>query len=523
MMFHLQASRRLAASLCGGFRATREGQTFAGAGTPDGPGRRLLACNTAQPRRCCGDTRPVLGHGRSVMMRTVSRSKALLIAGLLALQAPAAVAQAIAVELRSTEQGWQLLRDGKPYLIMGAGGSGSLAQLAAAGGNSTRTWDADGIGPILDEAQSLGLSVTVGIWLGHERHGFDYGDPAQVKAQFERARAAVLRYKDHPAVLLWAIGNEMEGFETGDNPAIWRAVNDIASMIKELDPAHPTMTVTAEIGGARVASLNRYGRAIDIHGINSYGGAPSLAQRYRDAGGTKPFVLTEFGPPGPWEVATNNWGGVREATSSEKAAFYGQAYTRAIIGNPGLALGSYAFTWGFKMEATATWFGMFLNDGARLAAIDTMQEIWSGKPPANRAPTIAPLKVAGADTVNPDAAVTVTAAIADPEQDPLQIRWVLRPDSDEFVTGGDFRPDLPDIPDAVLESSASSVRLRMPEEPGPYRLFVYAYDDAGNAATANVPLLVKGTRRTRMPVIVYNDSFQHMPWVPSGWMGATEE
>ena len=146
------------------------------------------------------------------------------------------MAEAIAVELEKTGQGWQLLRGGEPYFIRGAGGDASLQQLAAAGANSIRTWSADNIGEQLDAAHALGLSVTVGIWLGHERHGFDYSDNAQVLKQFEKARGIVLRHKDHPAVLLWGIGNEMEGFESGDNAAIWTAVNDIAVMVKENGP-----------------------------------------------------------------------------------------------------------------------------------------------------------------------------------------------------------------------------------------------------------------------------------------------
>ena len=99
---------------------------------------------------------------------------------------------------------------------------------------------------------------------------------------------------------------------------------------------------------------------------------------------------------------------------------------------------------------------------------------------------------------------------------------MLRPESGDYATGGDFRPKLPDIEDAVIEGNAEGARVRMPEEPGAYRLFLYAYDEAGNAATANVPLLVKGTPRTRFPVPVYEDSFQEMPWVPSGWMGSID-
>ena len=431
-------------------------------------------------------------------------------------------AEAIPVELHQTENAWQLLRGGEPYLIKGAGGTHSLPELADAGANSIRTWSADNIGPLLDEAHSLGLSVTVGIWLGHERHGFDYQDETQVTEQLEKARQAVLRYKDHPAVLLWGIGNEMEGFESGDDPAIWTAVNDVAAMVKELDPAHPTMTVTAEIGGGRIESLHKNSPAIDIHGINSYGGAASLADRFAAGGASKPYVLTEFGPPGAWEVGKNKWGAAAEPTSTEKSEFYRQNYQRAVTDQEGLALGSYAFTWGFKMEATATWFGMFLSDGSRLGAVDVMTEIWSGKPPENLAPTVEPLLMDGPAEVDPHEKVRVRATITDPEGDPVRVRWVLRPESDEYVTGGDFRPNLPDIEGAILEGNLDGAVLRMPEEPGPYRLFLYAYDEAGNAATANMPLLVKGEVRTRLPVSVYEDSFEAMPWAPSGWIGSIE-
>ena len=433
-----------------------------------------------------------------------------------------ASAQAIAVELRQSPEGWQLLRDGEPYVIRGAGGTASLQQLAAAGANSVRTWDADDIGGLLDEAHALGLSVTVGIWLGHERHGFDYGDKAQVNEQLERARQIVLRYRDHPALLLWGIGNEMEGFDSGEDPAIWAAVNEVAAMVKELDPLHPTMTVTAEIGGGRVTSVRDLCPAVDIHGINAYGGAPSLAARYREAGGTKPYVLTEFGPFGPWETRKTNWGAPLEQTSTEKAAFYRHAYEQAVAGVPGLALGSYAFNWGSKMEATATWFGMFLDDGARLGAVDTMTELWSGTWPKDRAPIVAQLALDGEAELDPGARLQVSAVVTDPEGGPLRTRWVLRPESGEYLTGGDFRPVPPDIESAILAGDIDGAQVRMPREPGAYRLFLYAYDEAGNAATANVPLLVKGEARTHLPLSVYHDGFEGMPWTPSGWMGSTE-
>lgn len=431
-------------------------------------------------------------------------------------------AEAVPVELRQTEDGWQLLRGGEPYLIRGAGGSASLEKLAAAGGNSVRTWSTDGVDEILDKAHALGLTVTVGIWLGHERHGFDYNDEGQVREQLARAREAVLRYKDHPALLLWGIGNEMEGFEGGDDPAIWKAVNDVAAMVKELDPNHPTMTVTAFVHGGRVDYVHKRSPAIDIHGVNAYGGASIVADRLREGGATKPFVLTEFGPLGPWEMPKTDWGAPYEQTSTEKAGFYRQSYEQGIAREAGFALGGYAFLWGHKMEATATWFGMFLENGAKTGVVDAMTELWSGSLPADRAPVIEPLSLDGSAKVEPGAEVRVRSSVADPDGGEIRAQWVLRPESGDYATGGDFRPNLPDIDGVVVESSPKGATLRMPEEPGPYRLFLYAYDLAGNAATANVPLLVKGKPRTRLPVAVYEETFEFMPWVPSGWMGSVD-
>ena len=429
-------------------------------------------------------------------MRRLEATWALLLAGPL-LFCGSVMAEAIPVELRETEQGWQLLRGGEHYFIKGAGGSASLETLAAARGNSVRTWSTDGVGELLDAAHALGLTVTVGIWLGHERHGFDYSDERQVREQFERAREAVLRYKDHPALLLWGIGNEMEGFEKGDNPAIWKAVNDVAAMVKELDPHHPTMTVTTFVHGERIEFVHRRSPAIDIHGVNAYGGAVVLAEHLREGGATKPFVLTEFGPVGPWEMPKTEWGAPYEQTSTDKADFYRRSYEESILAEPGLALGSYAFLWGHKMEATETWFGMFLPDGARTGAVDAMTELWSGSPPEDLAPVVAPLSLEGNARVEPGAEVRVTASVTDPEGGEVRVRWVLRPESGDYATGGDFRPNLPAIEGAIVEGSADGARVRMPKEPGAYRLFFYAYDPAGNAATANVPLLVKGTPARR--------------------------
>jgi hypothetical protein len=329
--------------------------------------------------------------------------------------------------------------------------------------------------------------------------------------------------------LLWGIGNEMEGQADGQNAAIWSAINNIASLAKKLDSKHPTMTVVAEVGGDRVKNIHRLCPDIDIVGINSYAGLPSLPERYREAGGTKPYIVTEFGPPGMWEVEKNEWGVAPEPSSTKKAEFYRRGYEQGVLGSKGLCLGSYAFLWGQKQEATATWFGMLLPDGSRLATVDTMQELWSGAKPKNRCPEIAELTIAGAAKVKPQEVVRAKLAAHDPEGDPLKVNWVLQAEPLDYGVGGDGEQVPQTFPAAILEATLDSVSVRMPKDGGGYRLFAFVTDDQTGAAVANIPLYVDApitipdAQPAVLPLAVYDEAENaRAPYVPTGWMGNTK-
>ena len=444
------------------------------------------------------------------------------IAGVLLL-ASQVVFAASDVQVVKSSEGWGLVRDGKPYFIKGAGGNTRLDYLAQCGGNSIRTWGTDTLGAMLDEAAKNGLTVTAGYWVGHERHGFNYNDPQAVQEQLDSARAAVTKYKDHPALLMWCMGNEMEG--DGKNPAIWKAINDLARMCKEVDPHHPVMTVIAELGEPKVASFNQYCPDVDILGINTYGGVQSIGKRYRAAGGTKPYVVTEFGPPGQWEIPVLGIGTISEFNSTKKAEWYANAYRDGIAGEKGLCVGSYVFIWGFKQEATATWYGLFLKDGAKLGAVESMIEAWGGPKPANRCPLISDVKIDRDSGWKPGEEMTARITVSDPDKDTLTTKWILRRDSRNLATGGDDQADEPEYPDAVIKSSASEATIRIPKGGGLYRLFAYTYDGHNNAAVANVPFRVEGAElppplpHAHVPFGIYGDDLKSSPFIPSGYMG----
>jgi len=420
-------------------------------------------------------------------------------AGVFLAAALAGFARPAHVELRETAPDrYELRRDGAPYFVRGAGGVSRLDRLAACGANSLRTWGTEQTVQVLDEAGRLGLTVCAGLWVDHERHGFNYDDPAAVRAQIEKHCRDVDRFKDHPALLLWSVGNEVE--IAGGNPKVWDVIEAVAAHIKKVDPHHPVMTVTAHISATAVAAIKERCPSIDLIGCNCYAGIAVIAQDVRAAGWERPYLIAEWGNDGNWEVPKLPWGAELEPTSTEKAAQRAARYAY-ILADPGRCLGGYAFYWGQKQEITPTWFNLFTEDGGETESVATLAALWRGQPaaPAGFAPQIAPPRLDGrlateAVTVRAGAALTCVVPLLRADPAGLRVSWELLPESAHKGSGGDaeLRPAALPAADAqdFLDTREARLAFAAPAQPGAYRLFVQVRGAGGSAATANFPFFV---------------------------------
>jgi len=406
----------------------------------------------------------------------------------LSLAAAAACAEPSVVRIDGAPGAQRLLVNGKPFVIQGAGGGGSKKVLAALGANSFRTWGSDTAPRDLDEAQRNGLMVMVGIWLGHAEHGFDYTNPDHLRGTLEGALRDVAAVKDHSALLGWTLGNEME-MNNPHQEEMWRFINELAGRVKALDPNHPVGTVIAEIYGTKAADIERLCPNLDFVGINTYGGGASAGRRYREAGGTKPWFITEFGIPAAWELGASSWGTPLEPSSTWKADWYRDVYTNGIAPYRGKdCLGSFAFVWGSKVEATPTWHGLLLPDGTELAAAEALQELWGATRPTNLCPVIRSFDLDRDDLSAPDQLVAASVSAVDPDGDALRYEWALVSEGAHYNDVGLGAPLPPNHAAAIVEGQGTPrAKVRLPGH-GVYRLYVYVFDGCGHAAYANRPV-----------------------------------
>ena len=173
-------------------------------------------------------------------------------------------------------EGTQLFLNDNPYLIKGIcyhpvpkgkekrsfeSLNQDIALMLEAGINTVRVYEPVDDSAILDQLHAAGIKLIVGF--GYNQNGV-----------YDIATGTVLnyvkKYKDHPAILFWELGNEYnyhpEWF--GGNINVWyEALNNTASAIQALDKNHPVATAHGEIPSEEVLNANPN---IDIWGVNVY-------------------------------------------------------------------------------------------------------------------------------------------------------------------------------------------------------------------------------------------------------------
>ena len=391
-------------------------------------------------------------------------------------------------------KGFSIYKNNNIFEIKGVGGSSNLDLLVELGGNTIRTWGVDNnTKKLLDRAEELGVMVTLGLWVEHKRHGFDYTDKKDIDKQRARIFEAIKKFKDHPALLFWGLGNEMEGvIGEGSDQDVWSEVNYLAERIKKIDTNHPVMSVVANINPNKIKAIKKYAPNIDILGINAYAGAAGLASRIKDYDWEKPYALTEFGSPGPWEVPLTEWKAPIEPSSRDKMSHYYSSHQEASEDEK-QCVGTYAFYWGNKQEATASWFGLLLSDGSKLPAADTMGYLWSGKWPKNRSPIIKDFDIPFAyKYTKAEKTYTVKVKYKDPDSDRLNYHWTIFEESNDRRIGGDKEEVPQELKNCIVEEKSNgTAEIKIPSKKGAYRLYVTVRDKYDNAAIDNWPFYVK--------------------------------
>jgi hypothetical protein len=352
---------------------------------------------------------------------------------------------------------------------------------------------------ILDNAQAHGFTAMAGLPVRGERDGMDWDDESMVREQAEGVLRAVEELKDHPAVLFWNIGNELDWIPPGRpyNPRIWQHLNDLAKSIHKIDPHHPVMTVVGiSEFDVKMQEMARDCPDIDFIGLNPYGDiaeAAALARKHWP----KPYAVTEWGPTGHWQVKKTAWGAPIEETSTEKAQSYYERYKNVILADATHCVGSYVFLWGQHQETTHTWYGLF-RDGMATEAIDAMTFHWSGAWPLNRAPVVLDLRVEGYPDIQklylePDTTYAAAVTVYDPDHDDLAFAWDIRTEvvsTPETYAGNNETASVP-ITDLIESGKGANVTFRTPKESGPYRLCVQVTDKHDHAGYANRPFFVR--------------------------------
>lgn len=447
-----------------------------------------------------------------------------------------AIAQTTVAKL---DEQWTLLVDGAPFPVKGAtfGYDENVAQydehleeLAFLGVNSIRTWGTgEHTGELLDAAHRHGIKVMVGIWMRHGRPGmeaddsFDYlSDTAGMRVMHESAINTVERYKDHPAVLMWGVGNEvyLNMATDAEKIAYSQLLDQICRDIKARDGDHPIASVEAWTFG--VEWWQQYVPSLDIYGLNSYGPAAGmLAGELEKRGIDMPYLITEFGVMGEWDLEPDANGVKPEPSDAEKYRSIVEGYREWIEPHPA-CLGVYIFHYANGDHFAAVWLQTHF-EGLTRPQYWAIREAYTGKPPVNHVPDIRRFALPDAETSS-GTWVPATLTLADAEADPLSIRFYYNQ-----RTGSRKRRDQL-LPLAARGNLDAGFEIQLPRADGGIKVYAMVADTFGNVGIASTSITVRDREaaarkflvpKPELPFSVYRDG-DDLPYIPTAYMGNYE-
>ncbi|MEV6013599.1 discoidin domain-containing protein [Streptomyces sp. NPDC051976] len=428
---------------------------------------------------------------------------ALAVAGLAVAQAPTAHAAGSVVKVTGSQGSWQLTVDGAPYQVKGltwgpspADAAKDLPDLAKMGVNTIRTWGTDATSaPLFDAAAANGIKVIAGFWLqpgGGPGSGgcVNYlTDTTYKDNMLDEFPKWVDTYKDNPGVLMWDVGNEsvlgLQNCYSGDQleqqrNAYTTFVNDIAKKIHSIDPSHPVTSTDAWTGAWPYYKKNA--PDLDLYAVNSYKDICNVKSAWEAGGYDKPYIITEGGPAGSWEVPNDANGVPDEPTDQQKADGYTNAW-KCVSDHQGVALGATLFHYGNENDFGGIWFNL-VPDGLKRPSYYAVTKAYGGNTAGdNLPPQVTDMNVSGAnDGVPTGADVTISTKTTDPEGDPIAYQVLfssLYIDNNGALT-----------PATATDDGSGTLTVKAPDKVGVYKVYVKATDGNGNVGYGSKSLRV---------------------------------
>ena len=320
-------------------------------------------------------------------------------------------------------------------------GTNYLAMAKELGATTVRTWGIDQISKeYLDEAEKQGLRVNVGAWFswcnppGRPVDASYVSNDSKYVEKREREKMmllnAVKAYKDHPAVLMWTIGNETIYFSNDKNEkaAFCKFIKEIIKEIKTIDPHHPVSYVCSGGWGLleELEYLQKYVPELDIIGVNQfcpYAGMDFVQGIWEWKKIDKPYYMGEFGPIGPWTSPKDIFGEPVDDDDLYKAKYYDLYLYQIQMRQKKDCLGGYAYLLGTGTQDTLTWWNINYKRFKK-QSFQRIQYYYTGNAPKNFAPRITQLYM-DRRIVKPGEKITVMINGADRDKEKLSYDFFI--------------------------------------------------------------------------------------------------